>query len=551
MEQLSFAEIYKRRASGLDYIQRRNIPKNIMTSKQEENMLRQNLRGMDPISAQKELLRMEILKKQLGFELPEHKRKELLVYGGRSIRNPNIRPLNPIVAAINTMSNKIVAPSIANTQLPPQFNRYQFVYDVARKQVQSGILDNYVLVVDMVENVHALINLLDPNLENEINMNADVIRGIIKDIVYKNRFIFLYYHDNAEFNEYASALARISKHVLLNELFKNVEHDKTIEELRNVREQIVRSSLANQMEIQKLRDAVTEYNKSLLAAKSIDLDKAEEIDEDKKEEISKAVKQTTGNEGLANMAKEGNKAIDVVSKANDPNLIKTTTEVIKDKNRQLVNLTQGSKIEEKTMRLGKVEIDLRLFDQVNTASNLEQIRDTSGVAGFGNLNTPAKTSIMYKLKQIYGFTKKDYDSKRFIDLNNYAEENLIDAILPYIYVTTKGRNRDIKIDDEGLNIVKNEILQLKNDFALKDRNRILESISYTNAIYRVVSKLSGTVPTAASYIKEKLGVEVPRTREVKQVKGGKIYIKSMKKDIKEPIKESVDIKEQFSEKLQK
>lgn len=220
MEQLSFAEIYKRRKTGLDMIFERSKFKEIMSAKQEERMLKQNLRGLDPISAQKELLRVEILRKQLGYELPEHKRKELLVYGGRSIRNPSFVNKNPVVSAINSLSTKIINPEIAKSQLPPKYSRYQFIYDIAKKQVQSGYRSDKIIIIDMRENEYTGIDLNNDVQVALVKMSKKSLISIAEsDILYKDRFIFVYYPNDLTLQVEFNKIDRICKTVLPTQQF--------------------------------------------------------------------------------------------------------------------------------------------------------------------------------------------------------------------------------------------------------------------------------------------------------------------------------------------
>lgn len=183
MQDLSFKELHRRRLQGIGIILGNNPMPNLMTDKQEEHMLKQNLRGLDPLSAQQELLRIEVLKKGLGFQLPEAKRKELLVYGGKTKKINVIQ--NPIVMAINNMTNKLIKPEL-NQNLPPQFARYQFIYDIAKNQAKDGYINDTIVVIDMKENEYNIIEL------NEEGIDKDKLTSLANKVFYNNRYIVLY-----------------------------------------------------------------------------------------------------------------------------------------------------------------------------------------------------------------------------------------------------------------------------------------------------------------------------------------------------------------------
>lgn len=191
-----------------DFLLRRNTNRNQMSKASLDKMIAENIRGLDQNTANKEILRLNVINKNLGYRLPEKQRIEKLIYGRG--RKDLVDPTNlSIVGAINRLTKTVRDPS---RKLPFNFRRYQFMVDLAQQQVNSNYSNEEVIIVDAIKGIYSVFDISD------LIELSDILDTLIGKVINKNRFIIMYLNPHD--------VTTKSDLIKLNQISTRVDNDK-------------------------------------------------------------------------------------------------------------------------------------------------------------------------------------------------------------------------------------------------------------------------------------------------------------------------------------
>lgn len=198
-----FQKQYKKRLFGLNVIARNNINSAInMTNNKLNIMMAKNIRGMTPQDSEKEIRRLQLINNGLGFSLPEKNRIEQLIYAKG--RQNLVQPSLGISESIQKLGD-ILKPT--KLLLPFEKKQYQFLIDLANKQIEANFIDQHIIIVDTNKNIHDTI--LFNKLAFVLQLDDEQARQLIKRVYINNRAIILY--DSTLTGEHSQELIKINK----------------------------------------------------------------------------------------------------------------------------------------------------------------------------------------------------------------------------------------------------------------------------------------------------------------------------------------------------
>jgi len=245
-----FKKQFRKRQLGIKTILREDGPKPLMKNKVLERMIKQNIRGLDPDSAQKEIERLTIINRQLGYSLPEKYRIQKLIHpvdGRKDLNNPVLN----ISESINRLGDRLL-PKASN--LPFEFRVYQFLVDIAKKQNQANYKSDEILVLDVTKNMYTIFSPID-NLKNNVGLTDQDINNFINRIFVNNKIIFSYLdpnqiHEIEKIDKFANAVQLIPN--LKESLFGIQPIIKQFDDIRGDLKKIIKNVKTNEILIEEL-----------------------------------------------------------------------------------------------------------------------------------------------------------------------------------------------------------------------------------------------------------------------------------------------------------
>lgn len=243
-----------------NFLLRRNTNRNQMSKPTLDKMIAENIRGLDQDTANKEILRLNVINKNLGYRLPEKQRIEKLIYAKG--RNDLVDPTNlSIVGAINRLTNTVKDPS---RKLPFNVRRYQFMVDLAQQQVNTNYSNEEVIIIDTLKDIYSVFDI-----DDLIEIN-DILDTLINKVINKDRFIVMYLnpHDT-------TTKADLIK---LNQISTRVDNDKI--DLLEFKKQPIEKS-----DITKLRNDIIDSVEQLIKMEKIEMSDVSDFELTEDEEI--------------------------------------------------------------------------------------------------------------------------------------------------------------------------------------------------------------------------------------------------------------------------
>lgn len=320
--------ISKRRQSAQNFILRRNLTSGLnMSQTQLNKLIATNIRGLDPKNAEKEIMRLNILNKGLGFRLPEKHRIEKLIYaqGRKELTKPSLG----ISESIQKLGDRLVKQS---SKMPFNKRIYQFLVDIAQKQVNSGYRSKAVMIVDTTLNRYNVTNFDD--IKRILDMNDEQADTFINKVIVGDNNIIKYIDPhNLEVHSEVIELNKIANiHKLSDDDLKKI----LLGELPITKE-----------DIKEIVGGLLEAGRKLgQTVKDVEDDAVEVLTTDEKEEFDKKV--------ITTINTEAEKIKETVDDEDVKDSLDNVIDGVKDniKNKDLANLTQKL-VDENTEDLNK------------------------------------------------------------------------------------------------------------------------------------------------------------------------------------------------------
>jgi hypothetical protein len=317
---------------------REDGPKPLMKNKVLERMIKDNIRGLDPDSAMKEIERLTIINRQLGYSLPEKYRIQKLIHpvdGRKDLNNPVLN----ISESINRLGDRLL-PKAGN--LPLEFRVYQFLADLSQKQNQAGFKSDEILVVDVRKNVYSVFPDHD-SFKQELQASDKDIENFTKRIFVNNKIIVSYLDPSKidelnKLNNFSNAVDTIPN---LRESLFGVP-DSRLEELRK--------TTKISLDIRDILEEILDNQKASNVLEKEILDMREKTDDEKDKEIftilSKNVKEKKVDEFFSNSKKlSDEEEEDLKESVND------LSNIIKEEKKEKVEKEEPEKVDKDVLRI--------------------------------------------------------------------------------------------------------------------------------------------------------------------------------------------------------
>lgn len=149
--------------SAMDVILRknkRNVP--LMNNRRFAEYVNTVMKNQDPTGMGDELLRLELINNNVGYVLPENVRIQKME--AINPKNDRVRKL-AVTPSLNSSINNLNLnlTSGPSRQLNIEYQKFQFLIDVASQNNLTGYIGKYILVVDMDNNFYSMTTLEDIN----------------------------------------------------------------------------------------------------------------------------------------------------------------------------------------------------------------------------------------------------------------------------------------------------------------------------------------------------------------------------------------------------
>lgn len=192
-----------------DFILRKNPKRNLMSPNELEDMIKKNIRGMDEKSYTQEILRLNIINKQIGYELPESQRIEKLVYAQGRI----FQTTDDVNIKLDNLKKTIDENSVT---LPFNLKKYQQVIDKAREQNNRKLMSDEFFVIDTLLDTYAVFNksMSTYNLFEETNK----LKLSVAKVIVKERFIFLMLDPHNRDQRVVSSIPRLAQRITVDRM---------------------------------------------------------------------------------------------------------------------------------------------------------------------------------------------------------------------------------------------------------------------------------------------------------------------------------------------
>jgi hypothetical protein len=204
-------------------LRRQVTPKPLMSNARFEQYVKTVTKNQDQNSIGRELLRLELINRRGGFELPENIRIQKI----ESINQDNDRvkklmPQMSVIGALNNLNMNLTG--VPSRQLNYEYAKYQFAIDIATQNNIAGFRSETIIIIDMGRNQYAvtsakeIIALTDPNY---VGIQRDY--QIFLRSVFMSRSVIFMYLPNPD--TLTARLNDICTKVTLNTVLEKIVND--------------------------------------------------------------------------------------------------------------------------------------------------------------------------------------------------------------------------------------------------------------------------------------------------------------------------------------
>lgn len=148
------------------------------STKYQDQMGRENIRGLDTDNASKELTRLDLINKMGGYYFPEANRIDRLVYGETTINDSKYALIQPALEGNRTGQpiQAIEQKPYELLSVPNEHLKYKEVLELIKKQIREGHVSDKIVIVNM--NINQFVIVTKEELEDEVNIDK-VIRNVV------------------------------------------------------------------------------------------------------------------------------------------------------------------------------------------------------------------------------------------------------------------------------------------------------------------------------------------------------------------------------------